>query len=205
MSKNRLEAFSDGVFAIAITLLVLGLLPERDVSGTTAMELIVHAEQKMLVFVLSFVIVGTYWVAHHRMLHFVATVDRTLLWLNLALLMVIAFMPFPTALVGETHAATPALRLYGVTLIAANTVGTLLLLYGTTPALGAGDLEPRQRVAAAAIHLTPVAVYIFGIAVAATWKGVTLGCYAVVPAFFILFGPWVDHKLSRPVGATRKE
>lgn len=118
MPKRRIEAFSDGVFAIVITLLALELKPAH--AGTSALEMMVDAEPKILAFVLSFVIIGTYWVAHHRMLHFVESVDRNLLWLNLRLLMIITFMPYPTALIGVTHGAAAALRLYAATLVAAN-------------------------------------------------------------------------------------
>jgi len=111
MSKSRLEAFSDGVFAIVITLLVLELRPGEN--GLQAREMIIQAFPKILAFALSFAIIGCYWVAHHRMLHYVKSVDRTLLWLNLALLMVVTFIPYPTALIGATHGAADALRLYG--------------------------------------------------------------------------------------------
>ena len=83
MTKNRLETFIDGVFAIVITLLVLELRPEQ--AGLQAREMIIHTDPKILAFVLSFVIIGTYRVAHYRMLHFMKYANRTLLWLNLAL------------------------------------------------------------------------------------------------------------------------
>lgn len=192
MPKTRLEAFSDGVFAIVITLLVLELRPEQ--GGIGAREMIAQAEPKILAFMLSFVIIGTYWVAHHRMLHFVESVDRTLLWLNLALLMVITFMPYPTALIGTTHGAAAALRLYGVTLITANAVGTALWWYGTRPAHSAKQLESGQRLRAALIHLAPIVIYIVGIGLASAYRDVALACYAAVPAFFIVLGSWVDRK-----------
>jgi len=195
MKKNRLEAFSDGVFAIVITLLVLELRPEGP--GVPAHDMIVQAEPKVLAFALSFVIIGTYWVAHHRMLDFVRTVDRTLLWLNLALLMVVAFIPYPTALVGTTHGAPAALQLYGATLVAANAIGTALWLYGTSRPHRADHLEAGQRTRVALIHLAPIVLYAIGIGLAGTHKGVTLACYIVVPMFFVLGGSWMDRRLVR--------
>jgi hypothetical protein len=69
-------------------------------------------------FMLSFVIVGVYWVAHHHMLHFIRQVDRQLLWLNLLLLLCVVFIPFPTSLLGKGSTNPLVVRLYGCTLIA---------------------------------------------------------------------------------------
>ena len=83
MNKGRLEAFSDGVFAIVITLLILDvrLPPGVHVSIGALWQLL----PRLATFVLSFVVVGVYWVAHHNMMHFIERVDRSLLWLNLLL------------------------------------------------------------------------------------------------------------------------
>jgi uncharacterized membrane protein len=98
--SQRLEMFSDGVIAIAITLLVLEIgIPKAEAGG------LLHAlgEQwpSYAAFVLSFVVIGIMWVSHHAMFERIALVDRRLLFLNLLLLMGIAFLPFPTALLAE--------------------------------------------------------------------------------------------------------
>ena len=80
MTKTRLEAFSDGVFAIVITLLILDVHIPQDQPLTLAS--LGSTAPHLLAFVLSFVIVGLYWVAHHSMIHFVKQVDRQILWLN---------------------------------------------------------------------------------------------------------------------------
>ena len=104
MEKSRLEAFSDGVFAIAITLLVLELaipsLEEADKAGGLARALGDHWAS-YAAYIVSFAIIGIMWVNHHAILHTVARVDRPLLFLNLLLLMFIAVLPFPTALLAE--------------------------------------------------------------------------------------------------------
>ena len=85
MSKGRLEAFSVGVFAIVIALLILDVrLPAGVHVSIAALEQVLP---RIATFVLSFVVVGVYWVAHHNMLHFIERVDRSLLWLNLLLLL----------------------------------------------------------------------------------------------------------------------
>ena len=71
---------------------------------------------------------GVYWVAHHHMLHFVRQVDRTLLWLNLLLLLSVVFIPFPASLLGTGFANALIVRLYGVTLITTNAAGLFFWL-----------------------------------------------------------------------------
>lgn len=96
-TTQRLEAFSDGVIAIAITLLVLQIeVPTAHQGGL--IDALVDLWPSYLAFILSFAVIGIMWVSHHSMFERIATVDRRLLFLNLLLLMGIAFLPFPTAL-----------------------------------------------------------------------------------------------------------
>jgi hypothetical protein len=99
MSKHRMDIFSDGVFAIVITLLDLEFRPP-DVQHFTFSALSSVAPN-VFAFVLSFVIVGMYWIVHHNMAVFVKGVDRLLLWLNLVLLLTVVFLPFSTAVFGR--------------------------------------------------------------------------------------------------------
>src|SRR5579871_4149432 len=130
MSKNRLEAFSDGVFAIVITLLILDVRFPADKPLT--LETLRGMAPHVLAFVLSFIIVGVYWVSHHNMLHFIKQVDRQLLWLNLVLLLVIVFIPFPAALLGQHLDSKLAVALYGGNLMLVNAAGTAMWLYATS-------------------------------------------------------------------------
>ena len=127
------------------------------------------------------------------MLHYIKTVDRTFLWLNLALLMVITFVPYPTALVGATHGELDAVRLYGATLMTANLLGTVLWLYGTGPANRADNLLTGQRWRVASIHGAPIVIYAIAILLAPINITFTLACYVSVPMFFIFAGQWVDR------------
>lgn len=96
----RLEAFSDGVIAIAITLLVIEIgVPE--VGHDSLWDALVDQWPSYAAFLISFAVIGIMWVSHHSMFERIAIVDRGLLFLNLALLMGIAFVPFPTALLAE--------------------------------------------------------------------------------------------------------
>lgn len=203
MPKNRLEAFSDGVFAVAITLLILDVhLPSGEVTTLEALHSIVP---HLVAFVLSFVIVGVYWVAHHNMLHYVHAVDRTLLWLNLALLLVVVFIPFPAALLGHDIADPLAVSVYGVNLMFANAVGTILWLYaGSRPHL-MGPGTPRAAVRfVARLHAAPILVYAAGVALAWWHVGISLVLYLAVPAFFILPNAFIDRRLAAVARGTEE-
>jgi len=99
-TTHRLEAFSDGVIAIAITLLVLEIsIPHAGPGGLW--DALIDQWPSYAAYLLSFVVIGIMWVSHHSMFERIATVDRRLLFLNLLLLLGIAFLPFPTALLAQ--------------------------------------------------------------------------------------------------------
>jgi uncharacterized membrane protein len=98
VSTNRLEAFSDGVFAIAVTLLALNL-PRPD--GPDLWRELGHAWESYAAFLVSFLTIGIIWVNHHALVDRIARADRTLLFLNLFLLMWVSIIPWPTGLVAD--------------------------------------------------------------------------------------------------------
>jgi uncharacterized membrane protein len=115
MSKNRLEAFSDGVIAIIITIMVLEMkVPHGDSLGTLTPLVPVFMS-----YVLSFIYVGIYWNNHHHMLHTSTRVTGGILWANLHLLFWLSLFPFVTGWMGENHFAAVPSALYGGVLLAA--------------------------------------------------------------------------------------
>jgi len=110
MSKNRLEAFSDGVIAIIITIMVLELRVPRG-SDLAALRPLVPV---FFSYVLSFIFLGIYWSNHHHLLHAVEHVDGRILWANLHLLFWLSLIPFVTAWMGESHFAPRPVALYGM-------------------------------------------------------------------------------------------
>jgi uncharacterized membrane protein len=115
MQKNRLEAFSDGVIAIIITIMVLELKVPHGVSFATLAPLL----PVFLSYVLSFVYLGIYWNNHHHMLHTVHRVTGPVLWANLHLLFWLSLIPFATGWMGENHFAAVPSMLYGAVLLMA--------------------------------------------------------------------------------------
>jgi uncharacterized membrane protein len=114
MPTNRLEAFSDGVIAIIITIMVL----ELKVPHETTLAGLVPILPTFLSYVLSFVYVGIFWNNHHHLIFIVRNVDGALLWANLHLLFWMSLIPFVTAWMGENHFAAVPVALYGVVLLA---------------------------------------------------------------------------------------
>ena len=143
MSTGRAEAFSDGVFAVAITVLVFGLRLPGPRPGCTVMTCqLLAAWPQYFAYVVSFLTIGIMWMNHHTILAHVERVDRPLLVLNLLLLMGIVAIPFPTVLVADnlTHdGGTTAVVTYGLVMIAISCGFAGLWIYVAThaPALGA--------------------------------------------------------------------
>jgi uncharacterized membrane protein len=115
MSKGRLEAFSDGVFAVIITIMVLDMkVPQGTDLG--ALQTVIPV---FLCYVLSYLYVGIYWNNHHHLLHAAEHVSGGILWANLALLFCLSLVPFTTAWMGENHFASLPVATYGVMLMLA--------------------------------------------------------------------------------------
>jgi uncharacterized membrane protein len=112
MGKNRLEAFSDGVIAIIITIMVL----ELKVPHGETFEALWPLAPVLLSYVLSFIYVGIYWNNHHHMLHAVSHISGGVLWANLHLLFWLSLIPFVTGWMGENHFATMPVAAYGIVL-----------------------------------------------------------------------------------------
>ena len=133
-NTGRIEAFSDGVFAIAITLLVIEIgVPH--VAGTPLFGALVEQWPSYLGYVISFLQIGVIWANHHNRFRFIVRSDHTLLFLNILFLMCVAFIPFPTALLAEylqgTERATAG-AVYAGTLAVTAVFFTLLWLYAAT-------------------------------------------------------------------------
>jgi uncharacterized membrane protein len=123
MTKGRLEAFSDGVLAIILTIMVLELRVPHDPSWAALKPLL----PKLLSYLLSFVFVGIYWNNHHHLLQAVHQVNGRILWANLHLLFWLSLVPFTTGWMGENRFAAAPVALYGVVLFCAGSAYFLLV------------------------------------------------------------------------------
>jgi uncharacterized membrane protein len=115
MNKGRFEAFSDGVIAIIITIMVLEMKAPHDES----FQALASVTPTFLSYVLSFIYIGIYWNNHHHMMHVTSRVTGTMLWANLHLLFWLSLIPFTTGWMGENHFAAAPTALYGLVLLMA--------------------------------------------------------------------------------------
>jgi len=127
---GRVLAFSDGMFAIAMTLLVVGIavptIADAD-SVSDLAEALDDLSDQIISFFISFAVIGRYWVAHHQMFSLLKAFDPALIRLNLLYLALIAFLPFPTALLGDYFSNPLALSVYAVTVAATSGLEVVLL------------------------------------------------------------------------------
>jgi uncharacterized membrane protein len=120
LTTSRIEALSDGVFAIVLTLMVFQIrVPDIpvDVAQTQLWPRLMHQAPEFYSYAVSFILVGIYWVAHHNMYHLVKRSTRPLLWMNLVFLMFVGFIPYSVALVGRYSDVRRIMILYGVHLM----------------------------------------------------------------------------------------
>jgi uncharacterized membrane protein len=130
--KSRLEALADGIFAVALTLLVLDIkLPDgmNFATNDALWRQLADLERHFAIYVISFVVIGMYWISHHIQFHFIRYTDRKLIWINLFYLLCISFVPFSTDLVGDHPSLALPVEIYGVTLVVLSALSFAHLTY----------------------------------------------------------------------------
>jgi uncharacterized membrane protein len=190
LTKNRLEAFSDGVFAIAITLLVIEIHPPELEPGESLAHGLGQQWPDYLGYVLSFLVLGVMWLNHHRILEPVRHVDGLVLVLNLNLLLWAVLIPFPTAVVadflrdGGADAET-AVALYGGVILMAAIGFTVLFVAISRPGI-VEELPPPGLVRAARIRFG-VGVGVYGAAFLLSWVSpwAALAAHATMAAYYL--------------------
>ncbi|EPG73003.1 PF06736 family protein [Leptospira fainei serovar Hurstbridge str. BUT 6] len=185
MTKARMEAFSDAVYAIALTILVLELkIPT--VEPNRLFQAALNQLPKLLAFILSFVIVGKYWVAHHSMLNLIKQVNHVSLWLNLLLLMFVCFIPYPAGILGEYPYSQFAIILYSISLSFVNIAGAIFWTYTTFKEENTIGISREFRKYVICIHLFPLIPY--SLAVLFTFYSMTVSyiLIVIVPILFII-------------------
>jgi uncharacterized membrane protein len=190
MNKSRFEAFTDGVFAFAITVLILGIaLPAFHAPPPSEAELahaLLELWPNVLAYVLSFAVIGIMWQNHHALFRLVSHVDRMTVFLNLALLAGTVFIPFATSTLGAYPTMRPAAFLYGLTLTWTSVAYNLLLAHLSRSRSFA------QHVDAATIRETTIAYRVgFAMYALATLTSlvapvVSFGLYLVVAAYYLI-------------------
>lgn len=180
MNKQRLEAFSDGVYAIVITLLILDIrIPEVEPEALGGM--LVKLLPQLFTYILSFFVVGLYWHAHHQVSVQVKQVNSAFIWLNLVWLLFVSVLPFPTSLLGRYPFQSIPLTIYGVNLILVNVTGFLILFYlKRNPDLCVIPISSAALRAQVPIYVIVNGIYAAAIAAAWFFPWLSYGVYIVV-------------------------
>jgi uncharacterized membrane protein len=190
MNTTRLEAFSDGVIAIIITIMVLELkVPHGESLAALAPVLPVF-----LSYVLSFVYVGIYWNNHHHMLHACSMVSGGILWANLHLLFWLSLIPFATAWMGENHLASTPSALYGAILLMGG-IAYWILQQAIIAAQGSDSLL-RRAVGRDWKGKASPPLYLTGIAAAFQWPRAAQAIYALVAILWLVPDRRIENVLS---------
>lgn len=190
MNKQRLEAFSDGVFAIIITIMVLELRIPHGGEWASLKPLL----PVIISYVLSFIYIGIYWNNHHHMMQAVKSVNGTVLWANLHLLFWLSLIPFVTGWMGENHFAPATLALYGFILlmngIAYSILSTALIrLHGKNSALGAAVRGGTKGKVSVAIYATAILLSFVN-----SW--ISLALYVIVAAIWFIPDRRIEQELN---------
>jgi len=187
MTKFRMEAFSDGVLAIIITIMVLELkIPHGDRLAALA-----PIWPVLLSYVLSFVYLGIYWNNHHHMLHATRSVTGPILWANLHLLFWLSLVPFATGWMGENYFAAAPAAIYGAVLLMA-AIAYYVLQQMIIASQGPESLLKRAIGRDWKGKLSP-ALYAIAIAVAPWWRWVSIGLYVLVALIWLV----PDRRIER--------
>ena len=190
MGKSRLEAFSDGVIAIIITIMVLELKVPQGESIDALAPLI----PVFLSYVLSFVYVGIYWNNHHHMLHACQNVTGPILWANLHLLFWLSLFPFATGWMGENHFAAAPSAAYGVVLLMA-AVAYWLLQQIIIASQGRESLLGKAVGSDWKGKLSPL-VYVVAIATAFWSQSISQGLYVLVALVWLVPDRRIENALA---------
>jgi uncharacterized membrane protein len=190
MGKGRLEAFSDGVIAVIITIMVLELKVPRGESFEALLPLI----PGLLVYLLSFIFVGIYWNNHHHMLHTASHVTGPMLWANLHLLFWLSLIPFTTGWMGENHFAAAPTALYGFVLLMCG-VAYQMLQRTIIHSQGTGSIL-KEAVGQDLKGNLSVVLYIIAISCTFVSPRISLAIYVLVVVFWMIPDRRIERALS---------
>jgi uncharacterized membrane protein len=191
MNKTRLEAFSDGVIAIIITIMVLELKVPHGVELATLKPLV----PVFLSYVLSFIYLGIYWNNHHHMLHTSYKVTGPILWANLHLLFWLSLIPFTTGWMGENHFAAWPTALYGVVLLMA-AIAYFILQTTIIGSQGKDSLLRRAIGRDLKGKLSPV-LYVIAILIAFNSHWASKAIYVFVALMWLVPDQRIERALAR--------
>jgi uncharacterized membrane protein len=186
LTKARIEALTDGIFATVMTVLVLGLnIPQAPSESILKDEIVILAPH-ILTYAFSFIVLGVYWIGHHNQFHYIKRTDRVFLWVNILFLLTIGFVPFSTSLLGLYPFSPIAVRVYGANLAATGFALYAVWWYATSQnRLVEKDLDPHIISLAKTRTLIGPVVSLIGIGFSFLDTRISLVLYLLLIPFFI--------------------
>ncbi len=190
MTSGRLEAFSDGVLAIIITIMVLELKVPEDASFSSLHPIF----PKFLSYIMSFIYVGIYWNNHHHLFHAIERINGKILWANLLLLFTLSLIPFTTAWMGETHMQQDPVALYGINLLCCAVVFLLVEKIavkheGENSNIGLAVGRHKKEFAS-------ILLYLLGVVLSFIVPKLGLVCYAIVAILWLIPDNRIEKQLK---------
>ena len=190
MGPNRVEAFSDGVIAVAITIMVLELHVPHGADADALRPLL----PVFLSYVLSFVYLGIYWNNHHHMMHTLRKVTGAILWANLHLLFWLSLIPFATGWMGENHFAALPTAVYGLVLLM-SAIAYWILQRMIIASQGRDSLLQKAVGGDWKGKLSPV-LYLAAIVAAFRWQAISQAIYVLVALFWLVPDRRIEQTLA---------
>ena len=188
-TTGRIEAFSDGVFAIVATLLVLELhIPELGPNFTDAesFNALYKVAPAFVSFVFTFLVLAIYWVNHHQLFHSMDLVDGKTLWYNNSLLFWLCFIPFPTAFIGEYPMMVVPIMLYGTVMTLAGISFNLLLRHAMKAGLFRKDISKTTLAKSAKKAMFGPIIYFISVIAAPVSVYISIAIFTIVPLLYFI-------------------
>jgi TMEM175 potassium channel family protein len=184
---SRVVVFSDGVFAIIITLLVLEIHVPELAGGQTLPEALDVVRPSLVAFLISFVVVAIAWTGHRDLFSLIRRTDRAIVWLNFGYLLPLSILPFGASLIARFDREAVALEMYGLLLVAVTLtrLGTWVYVTGR-PHLLFAPMDSRSRLLGGLAIAVPGAAYAVAIASAGTSPTASLAIYGAVPILYFI-------------------
>ena len=202
-SPERVSAFTDAVLAIIMTILVLEVGVPSGLSEQSLREALDEIGSTLIAWIISFLLVGMYWVWHRDLFNKVRAVNRDVVWLNIVFLLPVSLIPFAAAVLGDYHDEAIALRLYGLVLLAVTAAKLVLYWYvQNRPQLLSTPPSRRTVRLGLLLSAAPASLYAIAMALAGVSHQLSLAIYLAVPgAYFLL----VTLLRDRPATAGRAD
>lgn len=190
MNKGRLEAFSDGVLAIIITIMVLGMEAPENVTMKSLFPVI----SIFVSYLLSYIYIGIYWINHHHIFQATQRVNSTILWANLNLLFWISLIPFTTSWVGENHLSPIPVAFYGGVLFMCAL--SFLILEAQLMRYHGKDfilrkVNPREKK-----EKWSIGIYLIAIPSAFLSVWISIGCYIIIACIWMIPGKRLEQEIE---------